>query len=129
MIDKDFGKWNSKKKDIHNNKRGPNFNEREIWWCLLGTNIGFEHDGDKQEHQRPVLIIKSLSLNTCYIVPLTSSSNTHRFRVPLGIVEDRNASAVISQMRVIDTKRLTEKICYLNTEKFEITRKAIKELL
>ncbi len=126
---KDFDAWNIHKKRIHSEKPYPLYNKREIWWCLLGTNIGYEHDGDKIEYQRPVLILKGLSARSCFIIPLTSSVSKHPLRIPLGRIGDKEASAVISQLRIIDTKRLAEKICFLEKEKFEITRKAIKDLL
>ncbi len=126
---KNFDKWNKNKKIINNSKTYPLYNQREIWWCSLGVNIGYEHDGDKVEYQRPVLILKGLSKYTCFIVPLTSSLHRHKMRIPLGIINDKSASAVISQFRTIDTKRLTEKICYLDETVFELTRKATKDLL
>ena len=39
------------------------------------------------------------------------------------------ASVIISQLRLIDTKRLTVKIMRLNKVKFDEIRKAIKEML
>lgn len=126
---KDFDKWNLRKINIHNHNSSPLYNQREIWWCLLGTNIGLEHDGDIKENTRPVLILKGLSKNICFAIPLTSSKREHSMRIPIGNIEGRDAKAVISQLRVIDTKRLVEKICYLDIEKFELTRKAIKDIL
>jgi hypothetical protein len=45
---KDFDGWNEKKKDT-NEKIGPFCHERELWWCTLGVNIGFEQDGSDIE--------------------------------------------------------------------------------
>jgi hypothetical protein len=50
-------------------------------------------------------------------------------RVELGIIDNKQASAVISQMRIVDSKRLIDRVGYIEKEKFEITRKAIKDLL
>lgn len=36
------------------------FYEREIWWCSLGVNIGFEQDGTNDLFERPVLVIKKI---------------------------------------------------------------------
>jgi mRNA-degrading endonuclease toxin of MazEF toxin-antitoxin module len=128
-MQKDFDEWNIKKKNIHNNNPYPLYRQREIWWCFLGTNVGLEHDGDKKENLRPILVLKGLGPNTCFAVPLTSSKQVHPMRIPIGNIDGKNASAVISQLKVIDTKRLVEKICYLDKEIFELTRKAIKDLL
>ena len=44
---KEFDKWNELKKKLHNSEKPKKFyfREREIWWCSLGLNIGFEEDG------------------------------------------------------------------------------------
>jgi hypothetical protein len=128
-MQKNFDSWNTKKKNIHNNNSYPLYRQREIWWCFLGTNIGLEHDGDQKENLRPILVLKGLGPNTCFAIPLTSSRQVHAMRIPIGDINGKSASAVISQLRVIYTKRLVEKICYLDKEIFELTRKAIKDLL
>ena len=128
-MDKDFDGWNIEKKKINSNDIKIFYHEREIWWCTLGLNVGFEQDGDSIYFKRPVLILKGLGIGSCIIIPITSSSNIHKLRIPIDIIDGKNASAVISQIRNIDTKRLQEKIGYLSKEKFEIIRKAIKDLL
>ena len=44
-MEKDFQGWHQLKININESKKLPTFNEREIWWCSIGTNIGFEMDG------------------------------------------------------------------------------------
>lgn len=129
LMHKDFDAWNDKKKDIHVARSNKLYNAREIWWCSLGLNIGFEHDGEGLDYQRPVLILKGLSAKTCLVIPLTSSSNKHPLRVPLGVIDGKEASAILSQMRVVDTKRFLDKVCYLDQVIFEKTRKAAKDFL
>ena len=77
---RNFDIWNEEKKRLDNTKRDLYFNEREIWWCKLGLNIGDEEDGTNQDYQRPVLILRGMSKNTCYIVPLTTSPSNHKYR-------------------------------------------------
>ena len=48
------------------------FHEREVWWCSLGANIGFEQDGGGEDFERPVVILKKFNLDACLIVPLTA---------------------------------------------------------
>ena len=128
-MQKSFDSWNNTKKQIHTERINKHYHARDIWWCSLGVNIGYEHDGEGAEYQRPVLILKGLSVNTCLIVPLTSSTSKHSMRVPIGLVDGKEASAILSQIRVIDTKRLLGKVCYLDKTIFENTRKAVKEML
>ena len=60
---KDFDKWNEKKKKVHNHRKNKFYHPRDIWWCSLGLNVGFEQDGTGKEFQRPVLILRGLGKN------------------------------------------------------------------
>ncbi|MEK7568779.1 MAG: type II toxin-antitoxin system PemK/MazF family toxin [Patescibacteria group bacterium] len=126
---KDFNGWNEQKKNIDNRQASPFCHERESWWCILGMNIGFEQDGSNIEYRRPVLILKGLSKQTCLIVPLTTSTNAHKLRPSVGLVEDKQACALLSQIKVIDTKRLVRKIGVLDKQIFDDIRKTVKDML
>ena len=126
---KDFDRWNEQKKKLHSAESNKLYHEREIWWCSLGVNVGFEQDGAGDDHQRPVLILKGLSRNTCTVLPLTTSPHKHRLRIPLGIIDGKLASALLSQSRVIDIKRLVNKIGFLDKKLFALVRKTAKDLL
>ena len=126
---KNFDDWNERKKEIHEHSKTPFCHEREIWWCALGINVGFEQDGSGSENRRPVLILKGLSKRTFLAVPLTTAKKEHPLRPALGLVGNKEARALVSQIRVIDTKRLVRKIGYLNQDIFERIRKAVKRLL
>lgn len=128
-MEKDFDKWNTRKKIIHGQKSGVFYHKREIWWCTLGVNIGNEQDGSGNEYRRPVLVLKGLSIQTCIIIPLTTSTEEHALRPSVGIVDDKKARALLSQLRVIDIKRLVKKIGYLDKDIFEKIRKNAKDLL
>ncbi|MCX6735954.1 MAG: type II toxin-antitoxin system PemK/MazF family toxin [Candidatus Parcubacteria bacterium] len=126
---KDFENWHKIKSEIHENERSKRYHAREVWWCSIGANIGFEQDGDGSEYQRPVLILKGLSKDTCLVIPLTTSPNKHPMRIQAGIVGEKNASVIISQLRVVDTKRLTNKLGFIEKDIFENIRKAVKDML
>ncbi len=128
-MEKDFGNWNTLKEKIHQKSDRKFYHAREIWWCSLGVNVGHEQDGGGKTSQRPVLIVKGLGSETCLIVPLTTSAHTHPYRISLGKIGEENASVIILQIRVIDTKRLVEKIEWLDKDVFERIRKAIKDML
>ncbi|MEK7554041.1 MAG: type II toxin-antitoxin system PemK/MazF family toxin [Patescibacteria group bacterium] len=125
---KDFDGWNEQKKKTHERGDAPFCHKRELWWCALGVNIGFEQDGAGDEYRRPILVLKSLSKQTFLAIPLTAATKEHPLRPAIGLVEDKEARALLSQMRVIDTKRLVRKIGYLDTEVFALIRKAAKDL-
>jgi len=126
---KDFDKWNMMKKITNSSFDVKLYHARDIWWCILGTNIGFEQDGKGNSFERPVLILKGLSPNTCLVIPLTTSKYKHKYRICLGDITGVETQVILSQMRVIDTKRLTEKIVMLDGATFEIIRKAVKDML
>ena len=121
---KNFDRWNEIKKKT--NREGVRlYTVREIWWCRLGVNVGSEQDGSGAEFLRPVVIVRSFGANICLVVPLTASVRRHPLRIAVGTVKDKEASALISQMRVIDTRRLVEKVGFLDKEKFLVLKKAI----
>ncbi|MCX6786747.1 MAG: type II toxin-antitoxin system PemK/MazF family toxin [Candidatus Kaiserbacteria bacterium] len=109
-MEKDFSKWFTLKKLAHETTGTALFHEREVWWCMLGANGGFEIDGSGSGFARPVVIIKKFNLDTCIVVPLTGKIKNGKFYFKVGVVDDREASAVLSQLRLVDRKRLTKKI-------------------
>ena len=125
---KDFDSWNLKKKNIHNMSENKLYHTRELWWSSLGVNIGAEQDGSGENYDRPVLILKGISGQTCVVLPITSSLEKHKMRIPIGKVQGKNASVIISQIRVIDTKRLIYKIGFLDKDIFIKITKTIKDL-
>ena len=126
---KDFDGWNEKKKQTHERGDAPFYHKRELWWCSFGVNVGFEQDGSGEEFRRPALILKGFSAETCLVLPLTTSVRQHPLRLPIGNVDGKEAHVLLSQMRVIDTKRLVRKIGYLDKEIFKNIRKTVREML
>ncbi len=129
-MQKDFDTWNEKKKKLNGlEEYMPLYSEREIRWCRLGVNVGFEQDGTGDGFARPVLILKGFSRRVCLIVPLTTSQKKNRYLIPLDMVGDEAAQAIISQLRLIDTRRLDTRIETLDKAHFQKIRKAVKDML
>lgn len=128
-MQKNFDDWNEQKKHMHMRPAAPFCHARELWWCTLGVNVGSEQDGSGREYRRPVLVLKSLSRETFLAVPLTTSTRAHPLRPQIGKVEDREAHALLSQIRVVDTRRLVRKIGYLDKAIFEGIRKTARAML
>lgn len=125
---KDFDKWNERKKEI-NREKPHYYRERDIRWCSLGINIGFEQDGTSKTHSRPVLIIRGFSQHVCLAVPLTTSKKKNPYHFEIGIIEGKESFAILSQIRLIDTKRLQDRLLILNEDKFKEIKKAIRNLI
>lgn len=124
-MSKPFFEWSQNKKAIHDLGVSKLYHSRDIWWCTLGINIGFEQDGTGKEYQRPVIILKGFSKQVCLIVPLTTSQKSNPYHISMGIIDGKEASAIISQIRLIDTKRLINKIGVVDKVMFEEIKKAI----
>ncbi len=60
-MDKDFDTWNTQKKSIDSELISLPYQERDIWWCSVGVNIGYEEDGHGKRAERPVLIVRGFS--------------------------------------------------------------------
>jgi hypothetical protein len=56
-MQKDFPGWHRQKERLHAQHHTPTFQEREIWWCSVGVNVGHEMDGKNQFYNRPVLMV------------------------------------------------------------------------
>ena len=126
---KDFDKWNIKKKEIHWQKSSVFCHPREIWWCSLGVNVGFEQDGTGNNFDRPVLVIRGFNQNIFFGAALTGVRREEKYYFPIGKIEGKEASVVLSQVRLIDTKRLVRKMTTLDECVFENVKKALKKTL
>lgn len=104
-MSKKFDQWNVEKKALHASERKIFFKEREVWWCSLGVNVGIEQDGKGKTFHRPVLILKKFSRYQLLILPLSNQVKTHRLRFNFTL-KGMPQSALLSQIRVIDSKRL-----------------------
>ena len=128
FMSKDFDGWNACKKstDVQEPRL---YTVRELWWCRLGVNIGTEQDGKGEFYARPCIILRGFGPDACLVVPLTTSAREHALRVPVGFVDGEEARANLSQLRVIDTRRLERKIGFLDRAIFAELKKATKAVL
>lgn len=126
-IKKDFDAWNVSKKKINDAVKNNDFyfHEREIWWCSLGVNIGYEQDGKNKNFERPVLILRKFNRDIALIVPLTSSVKENLFYYKL---KTSGSSVILSQVRLISAKRLFRKIETINEKEFNEIVIKIKRL-
>lgn len=124
---KDFDGWNEEKKQTEI-ESARLYTVREIWWCQLGVNIGSEQSGKGARFLRPCIIMRGFGADACLVIPLTTSPREHYLRMPIGLMQDKEAKANLSQMRIIDTRRLVEKVGFLNKPIFNELKRRIREL-
>lgn len=95
----------------------------------MGINIGDEQDGTGKNFDRPVIIIREFNERIFFGVALIGKKKTGKYYFPLGIVGNREASAVLSQVRLIDGKRLVRKIGMLDEKIFEELKSVLQRTL
>lgn len=126
---KDFNLWHKRKNEINNSNKNVFYHEREVWWCSLGLNIGFEQDGKGEDFSRPVLIIKGFSKNVFLCVPLTTRNKEGKYYHGINLKDGVERKVILSQLRLVDSKRLKEKIQTLDEEQFMKIKNAITKLI
>lgn len=126
---KDFQKWHDKKSHVDDIVKRPFFHEREIWWCALGANIGFEQDGGGEDFLRPVIVFRKFNNEVFWGIPLTRTQKKTKYYFTFCLEEMNPSTAVLSQVRLIDARRLSHKLGDLNDDDFEKLTKKFKALL
>lgn len=129
MVKKNFQKWHNEKTIVHNSKERPFFHNREIWFCSLGENIGFEQDGNGDDFLRPVIIIKKFNNEIFWCIPLTTKTKTSDHYHSFNFNKNEISTAILSQLRLLDAKRLQYKIGTISKEDFEEVKRKIKQFL
>lgn len=125
---KDFQKWHTKKKYVHENEKIPYFYDREIWWCSIGLNVGYEQDGKNENFERPVLVLKKFNKYILWIIPLTSRLKSGKYYYHFKFEKEKSV-AILSQLRLISSQRLLRKIGMISEIDFAKIRQAIKSYI
>jgi len=105
---KEFDAWNEKKKVVHDRESVPFFHEREVWWCTIGLNVGYEQDGG-DKFERPILVVKKFNRDVLWVLPLTTSDKRNQYYFPISGKE--GSAVILSQLRLVSSKRL-ERLMY-----------------
>jgi len=121
---KDFDSWNDQKKVIDSSSNKKTFHEREIWFIKIGENVGFEQNGKGGEFLRPVIIFKKFSKNVFLGIPLTKTVKNTKFYASFEF-KGLTSSAILSQVRLFDSKRLSYSIGRMSQGDCEVVKKLI----
>lgn len=127
-MEKDFYRWSKLKNELERKRKKLFFHEREIWFCSLGTNIGHEQDGKQNLYERPILIVKKFNQNLFWAIPITSTQKTgsYYFSIPYN---SKDYSAILSQLRILDKKRLQRKIYMISKEEHQMLKNKLQDIL
>ena len=115
--------------EIHESGKCLFFHEREIFYVKLGLNVGIEQDGKGDDYERPVLILKKYNKHCCLIVPLSTKGKKNKYYFSFNFIKNKKSYAIISQIRLIDAKRLVNKIGVISEKDFYALKKTMKDMI
>lgn len=126
---KDYSKWHIEKSNIHETKERPFFDERDIWSVSTGTNIGFEIDGKGDKFLRPMIVIKKFNKESFWGLSMTRSIKKGIYYFSFSFKEGETSTTNLSQLRLVDAKRLCYKIGGMNKKDFEKLKEKLRQLI
>lgn len=116
---KRFLEWIDIKIKTHNTLRNPPLTrEGDIWWAKIGDNIGQEINGKGDNFVRPICIYKKLSHTLYMVIPMTSKYKIGSWYISI-YQKNKKVTLCLHQMRVIDYKRLMNKIGEIDESDFK----------
>lgn len=125
---KEFKEWGELKPQIHGAKKNVYFHQREIWYVALGENIGFEQNGKGEKFKRPVIILKKFNKHCFLAVPLTTQKKEGKYYFQISEIKGKQNYAILSQIRLISSKRLITKIGMIPQTEFKNLKQKITEV-
>lgn len=126
---KRFDEWNGIKKQTELSYRSLAVKQREVYVARLGENVGHEQCGKGEYFLRPVLIFRKFSNSICLVIPLSKTKKRGEFYFGFSFVEGVKSVALLSQIRMIDSKRLERKLGKMKQEDFNVLKNKIASLL
>ncbi len=136
-----FTDWSVLKEKLDGKLDFPRTKRRQIWWCVIGKNIGQEQSCETG-YERPVLVIRSFG-SIFWGIPITSSdSEGKKAENPLYFkldntpyLNDQGEEKVLHgflalhQMRVYDGRRLKRKLLKIDADLYSRIIKTLTNLL
>jgi mRNA interferase MazF len=118
--------WFKLKIALWNKKDNIVFKQGDLWWCSLGINLGEEIFGKGEKFTRPVLIFKKFTGNSFLGLPLTIQEKKGSWYVKVETAGVKR-SVMLNQARILDKKRLTNRIGAVSGADFkEIKRRFLE---
>ncbi len=128
-MEKEFLSWHLIKKELHERKIRPFFNEMEVWFTFVGVNVGDEEDGG-DDFIRPVLIIKKFNQNLFWGISLTKTKRIGTYYLTFRLTsESEDSVAILSQFKLYDAKRLAYRIGAVAGDTMNDIKQKIRQFL
>jgi mRNA-degrading endonuclease toxin of MazEF toxin-antitoxin module len=125
---KDFINWHKIKTHVERKEQRLNFQIRDVFFCSIGENIGFEQDGRGEEFLRPVIVVKKFNNEAFLGIPLTHTDKKGKYYFGFNL-NGEVSIAILSQIRLFDAKRMKYKIGMINEKDFKTLKEKIRQLL
>ena len=124
----EYNQWNKVKIALINTESKFIVKQREVYWIKVGKNIGFETYGKGDEFLRPVIVYKSFG-KTFIGIPLSTKAKHNKFTFEFSYLKDKLSYALLSQIKLFDTKRINQKSGKMSQEDFKELKIKLKELI
>jgi len=85
-------------------------------------------DGKGLNFARPVLVFKKFNNETFWAIPLTTKVKVGKYWFPVNLEDGVKRTAVLSQVRLVDAKRLYQKIGVLDEDNYQKLTEAFIKL-
>ena len=121
-----FDVWNSIKKQTQNIIRTRHVSAGDVVSIRLGKNIGFEQDGKGADFLRPVVVLKKYNQYVFTGIPLTTKKKENKYYVDIGRVNELENYAIISQIRMFDTRRVVYAMGHIGKDALSALRNHIQ---
>jgi len=119
-----FEKWNILKQKSNFNKKIIGIKERDILFVKMGQNIGYEQDGKGEEFLRPIVVLKKFNKNMFLGIALTTQKKENKYHFEFKYTNKSKKivinSAILSQVKMYDTKRAKYKSGMISIENFKM---------
>lgn len=120
--------WQDFEQTINDNSASIEYRQGDVWWTSIGQNIGDEENGKGDSFLRPVLIVRGFSQTLFWGVPLSTNTKIgdyyHNF-----IIDGKPSTALLSQMRTYDVRRLVSQYGSISDMDFKIIKQKLIALV
>ena len=129
-MEKEFDKWNEKKKKANTGTVWRAFYEREVWWIHTGVNIGVEIDGKHELFLRPVIVARKFNKDMALIVPTTAQDKKgNKYYIEVVGDDGKRYVACLSQIRAVSSKRFFRKVGTIGMVSYSHLLKKLSEMV
>lgn len=125
---KSYLNWLYHKVNISEKEYVSQIKEGEVYWCAIGENIGSEENGKGSDFCRPVLVFKKFNNQIFWGLPMSTKNKESKYYVKVTL-KNIIQSVMISQLRILDTKRLDKKIGYISKADMDKVLMSVLEIL